>query len=248
MKTRFLFLLLFIASYCYSQSVNDYKAVIIPMKYDFLKSENQYRLQTLTKFNLEKAGFRAFYRNETIPTELNDRCSILYLDVKKDNAFLVTKLFITFSDCNGAVVFQSAIGKSKEKDYQQAYNEALNNAFQSVYALKYKYNGAKSNAKPLDEVVSPAVIVPATANNSIDLKIVDNTDANLLFAQPITNGFQLVDNTPKVVMKVFRTSSAACYFATKGNIQGVLIAKDNHWYFEYYQNDKLISERIEVKF
>lgn len=247
MKTRFLFLLLFIASYCYSQSVNDYKAVIIPMKYDFLKSENQYRLQTLTKFNLEKAGFRAFYRNETIPTELNDRCSMLYLDVKKDNAFLVTKLFITFSDCNGIVIFQSAIGKSKEKDYQLAYTEALNEAFKSIYALQYKYN-EKSSAKPFDEGVPPAVIVPAAANNSIDLKIVGNTDAYLLFAQPITNGFQLVDNTPKVVMKVFRTSSAACYFATKGSIQGVLIAKDNHWYFEYYQNDKLISERIEVKF
>ena len=248
MKTRFLFLLLFIASYSFSQSVNDYKAVIIPMKYDFLNAENQYRLQTITKLNLQKAGFEAFYKNETLPTEFNDRCSILYLDVKKDNAFLVTKLFITFSDCNGVVIFQSAIGKSKEKEYQIAYSEALNNAFQSVYALNYKYNGAKNSAKPLEEVV-PAVVVPATVANSVnDLKIVDSTDANLLFAQAIPNGFQLVDNTPKVVMKIFRTSSAACYIATKGSIQGVLIAKENHWYFEYYQNDKLISERTEVKF
>jgi len=249
MKTRFLFLLLFIASYSFAQSVNDYKAVIIPMKYDFLNAENQYRLQTITKLNLKKAGFEAFYKNETLPTEFNDRCSILYLDVKKDNAFLVTKLFITFSDCNGVVIFQSAIGKSKEKEYQIAYSEALNNAFQSVYALNYKYNGAKNNAKHLDEAVPPAVGVPAAAaSTNVESKIFDSTDANLLFAQAIPNGFQLVDNTPKVVMKIFRTSNAACYIATKGSIQGVLIAKENHWYFEYYQNDKLISERIEVKF
>ena len=38
MKTKFLFLLLLVSSYGFSQSVNDYAAVIIPLKYDFLKS------------------------------------------------------------------------------------------------------------------------------------------------------------------------------------------------------------------
>ena len=93
MKKTFLLLSLILTSYCFSQSVNDYKAVIIPLKYDFLKSENQYRLQTLTKVNLVKAGFQAFYSNETIPTEFNDRCSLLYVDVKNEKAFFVTKLF-----------------------------------------------------------------------------------------------------------------------------------------------------------
>jgi hypothetical protein len=249
MKTRFLFLLLFIASYSFSQSVNDYKAVIVPVKFDFLKSENQYRLNTLTKFNLKKAGFEAFYTNEALPMEYSDRCNVLYLDVKEDNAFLMTKVFITFSDCKGSVVFQSAVGKSKEKDFQLAYTEALNNAFQSVYALNYKYSGAKSNTQPLDVAAPPVAVAPAAvANKSNDINVVTGTAANLLFAQAIPNGFQLVDNTPKVVMKIFRTSNAACYIATKGSIEGVLIAKENHWYFEYYQNDKLFSERIEVKF
>ena len=49
-------------------------------------------------------------------------------------------------------------------------------------------------------------------------------------------------------MKIFKTSNSNCFIAVKGNIQGVLIAKDNQWYFEYYQNDKLISEKIDVKF
>src|SRR5660397_58287 len=127
MKTRFLFLMLFIASHCFSQSVNDYKAVIIPVKYDFLKTENQYRLQTLTKFNLEKAGFTAFYSNEAIPKEFSDRCSVLYIDVQKENAFLTTKLFITLKDCNNKIIFQSEIGKSREKEYEKSYVEALNN-------------------------------------------------------------------------------------------------------------------------
>ena len=28
----------------------------------------------------------------------------------------------------------------------------------------------------------------------------------------------------------------------------VLYLKDNEWYFEYYQNDKLVSEKVVVKF
>lgn len=56
--------------HCFSQSIKDYKAVLIPLKYDFQKEQNQFRLQTLIKYNLEKAGFQAFYSNESIPSEL----------------------------------------------------------------------------------------------------------------------------------------------------------------------------------
>jgi hypothetical protein len=36
--------------------------------------------------------------------------------------------------------------------------------------------------------------------------------------------------------------------AKKGDVQGALVSKEDQWFFEYYQNDKLISEKIEVKF
>jgi hypothetical protein len=49
----------------------------------------------------------------------------------------------------------------------------------------------------------------------------------VLYAQPIVNGFQLVNSTPKVVMKVFKTSSPTCLIAMRESIQGVLISKDN---------------------
>jgi hypothetical protein len=250
MKTRFLMLLLFIGSYSFSQSVNDYKAVIIPLKYDFLKSENQYRLSTLTKANLKKAGFEAFYSNESIPSDYNDRCSLLYIDVVKESTFLMTKLFATLKDCNGKVIFKSEVGKSKEKDYEVAYSEALNGAFVSIYALKYKYNGKSSGATSVDtKSVGNAVPAPVIASlNNANAAIAENSDSGLLYAQPTATGFQLVDSTPKVVFKVYKTSSPSCYIATKGSVQGVLISNDNQWYFEHYQNDKLVSEKVAVKF
>jgi hypothetical protein len=245
MKTKILLLLIFVSSFSFSQSVNDYAAVIIPVRYDFLKVENQYRLQTLTKFDLQKAGFVAFYSNEVIPDQYNDRCSLLYIDVSKDSGFMVTKLFVTFKDCSGKVVFRSEIGKSREKDFELAYKEALNQAFESVYALQYKYNGSANNQK--SEMVTPTIVpVAAVAVN------IPNTsaepDGTALFAQPIKNGFQLVDTTPKVVMKAYKTTNPSIYIASKENTQGVMILKENQWFFEYYEKDTLMSEKITVKF
>ena len=254
MKKQFLLVVLLVFSYTYSQSVNDYKAFIVPVKYDFLKGENQYRLNTLTKFNLNKAGFNSFYNNETIPVEFNDRCGLLYVDVVKENSFLTTKLYITMKDCNDKIIFQSAVGKSKEKEYQVAYTEALNEAFQSINNLQYKYSGqkiAKTESAVNEPEASKTVLAPAARVETPVLstpKIISKTDANLLYAQPTANGYQLIDSTPKVIMKVFSTSNKGCYIAVKGDIQGVLILKNNEWFFEYYQNDQLWSEIITVKF
>ena len=254
MKKSLLFLLIFFVSYSYAQSVNDYKAVVVPLKYDFLKGENQYRLNTLTKFNLNKAGFEAFYSNEAIPNDFSDRCSLLYIDVLKENGFLITKLFLSLKDCYGKIIYQSPIGKSKEKEFQVAYTEALNEAFKSVYALQYKYNGSvatKLEASIQTEVVKPIASPVTVVKNVVSEPVVVNTvvaDSNLLYAQPTATGFQLIDSTPKVIMKLFKTSQPNSFIAMKDNVQGSLILKDNQWYFEYYQNDKLISEKVAVKF
>ncbi|MDN3671851.1 hypothetical protein QWY99_02070 [Flavobacterium branchiarum] len=246
MKTRILLMLLFISSFGFSQSINDYKAVVIPLKYDFMKSDNQYRLATLTKFNLNKAGFEAFYANEAVSENYN-RCDLLYIDVVKENGFLVTKLYVTFKDCYGKIVFTSDIGRSKTKEYDLAYSEALNQAFLSVKALNYKYNGKVSTTQ---NTPSPAVAsAPAVAaNNAVVNTVVNSNDPNLLYAQPTETGYQLIDKTPKVVMKLMKTSRPDSFIAIKGDIQGSLNAKDNEWYFEYYKNDKLVSEKVVVKF
>ena len=269
MKTRILILMLISTVYGFSQSVNDYKAVIIPLKFDFQKSENQYRLQTFTKINLQKAGFQAFYANEPIPASITDRCSILFFDVEKENAFLISKLFITFKDCYGTEVYKSNIGKSREKEFDAAYKEALNEAFVSVFALNYTYNGntnfgpkAGNTAQSLPIFTPPAVATPAPATDTlvviprppeeiVPVKIPSTQNyvsENLLYAQPTSYGYQLIDSEPKVVMKVYKTSNPASFMAKKGELQGVLVSKNNQWFFEYYQNDQLISEKLEVKF
>jgi hypothetical protein len=204
-------------------------------------------MTTMSKFNLNKAGFQAFYSNEAIPSDYSDRCSLLYMDVVKESAFLATKLFVTLKDCYGKIIFQSEVGKSKEKEYETAYGEALNGAFESVNKLQYTYNGTTSTA------VQPEVAKPLMAPVVVAKKVISESEAteremDLLYAQPTATGFQLIDSTPKVVMKVFKTSSNESFIAFRGDVKGVLIAKNKEWFFEYYKDDKLYSEKIAVKF
>ena len=256
MRIKFLLVAIFCAVSGFAQSVNDYKAVIVPLKYDFMKTENQYRMSTMSKVNLTKAGFQAFYVNEELPADLGDRCQLLYMDVRKESGFLITKLFVEFKDCYGKIVYTSEVGKSKEKDYETAYRESLNMAFISVNGLHYKYSGKAitSTNRTAAAVTAPAVMVaaapaPATNNLVVVAPSPDLKDPNLLYAQPTESGYQLIDKTPKLVMKLLKTSQTNVFIAIKDNVQGSLILKeDGQWYFESYQNDKLVSEKIVVKF
>lgn len=245
MKFKFILALLLVSLIGFAQDINSYKAVIIPLKYDFLKIDNQYRLATLTKINLQKAGFVAFYTNEIIPEEYSDRCSLLSVDVKKESGFLVTKLSVVLNDCFGKLVYQSEIGKSKEKEFEKAYSEALNQAFQSIYALNYKYDN-QGNVKRTKEVEKKPISVVETKEVSKEINK-ENLDLNGLYAQATPTGYQLVDSSPKVVFKLNKTSLSTLYTAIKGTIQGVLIQKENQWFFEYYENATLVSEKVMVK-
>ncbi|MGA9637941.1 hypothetical protein [Flavobacterium sp.] len=246
MKTKLILLFFILSNAIFAQSVNDYVAVIVPTKFDFMHSENEYRMATITKFNLEKAGFKAMYSNKDFSADFPNRCSLLNVDLVKDSGFLITKLYLEFKDCYGKVVYKSEVGKSKEKDFGTAYKEALEDAFQSVFKLEYKYNGkiAANSTAETNKVEAIAVSQPSEPVSSV----VNNPNQDILYAQVTETGFQLIDKTPKVVMKLMKTGTPNSFIAFKGDIQGVLNLKNNQWVFDSYQNGVLVSEVIAVKF
>jgi hypothetical protein len=252
MKVRFLFFFALLTSFSFAQSINDFRAVIVPLKFDFQKKQNEYRVSTLTKYNLTEAGFEAFYAEEP---NTYDKCSLLYIDIINVKAFLATKMYFVLKDCNGKEIFKSTTGYTKEKDYQLAYTEVINEAFNSLYAMNYKYTpGATPVVTSTPSPVSAPnpVPVPVVSNPSapVSTVVATNVAANttVYYAQPTANGYQLVDTTPKVVMKLYKTSKSDYFTAVRDGVQGALLLKDNEWYFEYYKNDQLVSEKIAIKF
>lgn len=249
MKNFSLLLVLLSSISSWAQSLNDYRYVIVPTKYEFMNAENEYRLNTITKHNLEKIGFICFYENQEIPPHISfDECEALKVDVERVGRFIWTKLQVVFKDCQNNIIYTSEVGSSKEKNNKIAYEEALKGAFASLNNFNYKFSENKKpksfvtviDNKKATEVVS---IEPVEAQAILMPK-----SEEILFAQPITNGFQLVDSSPKVVYKLIKTDNPSVFLAQKGEQQGVVTLKGSVWFFEYQEDDKLVSEKLQIKF
>jgi uncharacterized protein YqgQ len=168
MKKLLIFTFVFIGflSSTFGQDLNSYKYVIVPSSFEFLKESNQYQLNELTKFLFEKYGFVVYMEDEELPTELiQNRCKALIANVKSESGFFSTKLVVVLKDCKNNQLFISEEGSSREKDYKTAYHEALRDAFESISALNYKYEGEVS--------AGPA----AKSKNVVELVIVPETKA-----------------------------------------------------------------------
>lgn len=286
MKAKFFTIIIacLMATSVFSQaSLNDYKYIIIPKKYEFLKEPDQYQINSLTKFLFNKYGFQAFMEGEEYPEDLNkDRCLALTSDVIKESAFLKTKLQIVLKNCNGLTVYTTKVGETREKDFARAYNEALRDAFQELETIGYTYTPSSNrptNSLPAaktetrtevaeeiqqlrEEIQSlkqekkeEAVTVVAQQDKPKAIaetpKNTNATDAKkefsgVLYAQAIENGFQLVDSSPKVVYKIKNTSMENVFLVEGKN--ATLYKKGNTWIMEYYDNDVLKQEELNIKF
>ncbi|WP_299557132.1 hypothetical protein [Seonamhaeicola sp.] len=278
-------------SFVFSQSsLNNYKYIIVPQKFDFLKEKDQYQLNSLAEFLFKKHGFSAMMEGADYPDDLKmNRCLALRSDVLKEPGMFRTKLKVELKDCNDQVVYTSPLGESREKEFQKAYNYAIRGAFKHLGNLNYTYKPSESitslattpstpqqpvvknevskeiqelkaeieslkkeKVKAKEEVpeVKPEVepvpeIVPEKKIEQAK-PVMKQESSGVLYAQEITNGFQLVDSSPKVVYKIKKTGLDNV-FLVEGK-SAVLFKKGNDWVMEYYSGDLLKQEVLKIKF
>jgi hypothetical protein len=240
-------------------NINSYKYVIVPEKFDILKYEDQYGLNTTTKQLLEKKGFIAFISTESLPPSLAaNKCIALKAEVTERNGLFATRLTLLLKDCYGNVVFKGKEGKSTEKDFPVAYDGALRDAFVSLNTTAYKYDSTIAAAQPQQTtpqqqvaqpqqtpqpqqvVVAPPVASPAPATTT--------PTGTTLYAQPTPNGYQLVDTTPKKILTLLKTSVQDYFIADAGGNSGIVFKRNGEWFFERYEDNKLVSQKLDIKF
>lgn len=257
MKVYTIFALLLFTATAYSQNtINNYKYVLVPERFDFFKTDNQYGLNTLAKLLLDEKGFTAFVGNEEMPPEVAaNKCNALKAEVVQKKGLFVTNLTLLLKDCQGNVVFKSKEGKSREKEFQAAYDLALRDAFTSFNDVSYKYDSSaatQAQAQPQQVAAAPTVAtppatpVPAPAQAPTPSAITETTGT--LYAQPTPNGYQLIDTTPRKVLTLFKTSMQDYFIAESGASNGIVFKKDGEWFFEYYKDNKLTSQKLQIKF
>jgi hypothetical protein len=249
MKKYFLLLLLLVSTFGFSQSgnvlesINDYKYAIVPAKFDFFKEADTFRLNTNTKMFMEKYGFTAYFDTDKLPEEIaSQNCNKVFLNIVEGKSMFTTKLTVVLKDCRNNVLFTSATGNSRAKEYKVAYNQALREAFNSFETLHHQYNG-KATGK-----ITPKKEETLVLKESFESPVVTDSGTAVVNAQPIPNGFQLVDTTPKVVLKIYETSNPDIYIASSDIAKGVLVKNNGQWFFEYYENDKLFSQQMDIRF
>lgn len=290
-------------------SLNEYKYIIVPKKFDDFKRENQHQTSTLVKYLFSKKGFTVVY-DDNLPDELtSDRCLGLVVDIIDKSSMFTTKTVLSLKDCKGQEVFLTQEGRSKKKEYKEAYSEALNRAFDSFAAIDYVYEAKqdepitvsfKDDIKVIEEKSDPKkdqeklVEQIATeevqyykdrrpvetdykkAESSSEKKMVEQkateeeqsfksmepvesdftkgkslstkSMSNVLYAQQLPNGYQLVDSTPKILLKIYKSSMPNVYIAKGAAKDGVVYASDGKWFFEYHEGGQIVKEELNIKF
>lgn len=248
------------------ETLNNYKYIIVPLKYEFLSDADQYQINSLTKFLFNKYGYTAFLENDPFPDDLRkNRCLALTSEVvKAKGGFLSTRLQIDLLDCNGKLVVSSKVGKTREKEFKVAYNLALRNAFETFQFYEYTYAAneemmslssetsndnlnqnikgdtqqAQEDKKGQNAIVLPVVAMSAKEN--------DKEQTQTLYAQPIDKGFQVVDSSPKVVMILLETPKSNTYIVKDQN--AIVYEEDGFWYLSKNDGKTTSLESLNIKF
>jgi len=123
--------------------INNYKYIIVPIQYDFLEENNEFLLSSLTKHLFKGEGYTVIIDNEKLPEDLLwNQCLALKVDLDgeyKQMFSFKTDLQFKLIDCRKRVVYESVVGSSRNKNFKEAYHEALREAFDPLKSFYYNY-------------------------------------------------------------------------------------------------------------
>jgi hypothetical protein len=239
--------LLFMLCYSFVAAQEHYKYAIVPKKFSFFNTGNDYDTSLMTKAFFESEGFIVYFDTDNFPPELaNNRCLAFYVNALKQKNIFITKINFELIDCANSVIYTSSIGSSREKDYLKAYNESFRMALMGMKGKLIFKREQKQQNEIFVAVESPSKsdVVPDPVKEDSTKK----TNNKQLFAIPTANGYKIVNDEPKKILTLYSTSIKDVFIAEKENFTGLFMKKENMWYFEYYLNGQLISEKVEVAF
>jgi len=228
--------ILFISAIGIAQpSLNDYNTAIIPAKFEFQKEDNQYRINATIKAFLKQKGFEVYLTSDVLPEGFMDyNCNKVFVNAVEESTMFKTALKLEFKDCRNNVLFSTDFGESREKEYSKVYNEVLLIALKSFDKAKYKYSGktyfdeeAQEKLKSMDKVDVSMESVK-TEKNEISVKV--------------------FNTATKEELVLYKTARQDVFLCNRNGKNGVVFAKGGVWYFESIENEKVSSDKLDIKF
>ncbi len=246
------------------EKLNHYKYVVIPSRFDFQKTADEYNINTLLKLKFKQLGFDAYLDTDALPREVKtNMCSYLKpMLLRKSNMFKTT-LKMQVLDCDNAILFETHEGVSHSKSYKIGYNEALRDALKSFgnYHLQYvKKEAVVVEAPKTVSELQAEVAALKKENNRIKFKPLDTRlphqstteitvdEANsYLIAQSTVTGYRLVNSYSKKIEYILHSTKLKDIFIIKNN-SGIIYKKEGAWVHEYVDKYRTVMEFLEIKF
>ncbi len=234
-------------------SLNDYNMAIIPARFDFQKQDNQYRINSTIKAFLQQKGFEVYLSSDDLPEGFMDyNCNKVVVKAVEENAVFVTKLKVEFRDCKGKLLFTTDLAETREKDFAKAYNQVLLKTLSTFSKANYRYSGKTYFDEEADEKIKNRDV----ENVSQEVTKVIKSEKEIKY-EKIGNPVKMEKNQSyiKVVnaanqkeVALYKTSKPNLYLSTYNGRSGVVVSRENVWFFEYIDGDKVTSEKLDIKF
>ncbi len=240
-------LFLFVAVTFAQNSLNAYKYIIVPDKFDDFKEADKYQLNSMTKFLFEKYGFQTLSENKAYPAEvMNNPCLAVTAKLNNASNMFTSKVNIDLMDCYNKVVFSSEVGKSKIKEYKPSFQEALRNSFISFKELEYSYNAdmvvkaEQAVANPV-KVTSPEVVAaPVKVENNV-VAAESVPVVAVIPAKPVITEKPPTENSPKVqssIAKSYKNKNISFMLIDQNNQMVAYVKSSNN---KNYKNGEMIG-------
>lgn len=239
--------------------LNDYKYIVVPIKFQDLNHPNQFQTSTLIKYHMSQKGFNVIYDN-AVPEDLQqNRCLALYTDLIDTSTMFRTKISIALKDCKGEVKFKTIEVQTKNKDLDEGYKEVI--ALASDY-----FEGMTHNYTPQNTSSNKVVKTTDLSKNKDNATGVDSSDIYVaptlnkraingtvreketLYAKPVENGFQLLDENNAVRYQLENTSVENVFMVNQENLNGVVLKKENKWFLEYKDAKEKVIQELQIIF
>lgn len=174
---------------------------------------------------------------------------------------LITESMVSFDDLNYSykekvvenkpitVSFKNDIksldGDSKEqKETADLTGIGIENSSEVVKQTSSLENQSYKSMEPVVSNIKQA----APKTNIVTEAISETAGKEMMYAQAIPNGYQLIDSTPKVKMKLLNSSTENVFIGQADGKSGMVFQKDGIWIFEYYSGAQLVQEKLMIKF
>ena len=220
------------------EKLSNYSFIVVPKQFSFQFEEDQYQLNSLLKFLFNKNGFHAYF-DEELPDVR--RCDGLRAEVKGDPGFVWCTVSISIKDCDGNIIYTSEEGKSKLKEYNKMYIEALRRAFESIEVLFVQQKEVKllTDVEDTSETNQVETVTSSENENTLQLPLAKysnySKNGKSYLLRKTMEGFSLYEETSQ-------TNDGLQYTGKIFVVEGVVFFEDaleNRYLASFEENGNL---------